>query len=96
LPGHVVAQIGGILASAMMVPMQAKGPSESQRQKQPQPSVASLKACMRTCDGEKKTASQVSVFVSGFRTDFLFFFMPSSLLAVSCLTQGHMGGGGGS
>ena len=69
MPGHVVAQIGGILASAMMVPMQAKGPSESQRQKQPQPSVASLKACMRTCDGEKKTASQVSVFVSGFLHD---------------------------
>ena len=66
--GHAVAQIGGILASAMMVPKQAKGPSESQRQEQSQLSVASLKASMRSRDGEKKTAFQISVFVPRFRT----------------------------
>ena len=73
--GHAVAQIGGILTSAMMVPMQAEGPSEFQRQEQPQPSVASLKACMRTCDGEKKQrlrfrfSSRISYDINGARAE---------------------------
>ena len=65
---HVVDQIGVILASAMMVPMQVHDPSASQRQEQARLSMASLTACMRTCDGEKIAASQISVFFSGFRT----------------------------